>query len=233
MRCILEPGNGRPFSDHTEKEPETTGRQRCVSCGAGSTRRCRKRPRQAPPCICTGPTGSTGPTGAPGPTGPTGSTGPTGAPGPTGPTGSTGPAGTAPAAEYLSAYSVPASPGSSGTPLVFDLNGESAGTAVSHAERSGSFLLNEPGVYAVSFHGTISPASGDTLPLNLQFTLEQDGNPVSGAAAQEVLQTQNQYSSLSFSTVVSVTNPPSTLTVSGQGGNFFYSDVGMNVYKIG
>ena len=118
-------------------------------------------------------------------------------------------------------------------PLVFDLNGESAGTAVSHAERSGSFLLNEPGVYAVSFHGTISPASGDTLPLNLMFTLEQDGNPVSGAAAQEVLQTQNQYSSLSFSTVVSVTNPPSTLTVSGQGGNFFYSDVGMNVYKIG
>ena len=128
---------------------------------------------------------------------------------------------------------MPASPGSSGTPLVFDLNGESAGTAVSHAERSGSFLLNEPGVYAVSFHGTISPASGDTLPLNLQFTLEQDGNPVSGAAAQEVLQTQNQYSSLSFSTVVSVTDPPSTLTVSGQGGNFFYSDVGMNVYKIG
>ena len=204
----MEPGNGRPFSEHTEKEPETTGRQRCVPCGAGSTRRCRKRPRQAPPCICTGPTGpagSTGPTGAPGPTGPTGSTGPTGAPGPTGPTGSTGPAGTAPAAEYLSAYSVPASPGSSGMPLVFDLNGESAGTAVSHAERSGSFLLNEPGVYAVSFHGTISPASGDTLPLNLQFTLEQDGNPVSGAAAQEVLQTQNQYSSLSFSTVVSVT----------------------------
>lgn len=217
----MEPGNGRPFSEHTEKEPETTGRQRCVPCGAGSTRRCRKRPRQAPPCICTGPTG------------PAGSTGPTGAPGPTGPTGSTGPAGTAPAAEYLSAYSVPASPGSSGTPLVFDLNGESAGTAVSHAERSGSFLLNEPGVYAVSFHGTISPASGDTLPLNLQFTLEQDGNPVSGAAAQEVLQTQNQYSSLSFSTVVSVTDPPSTLTVSGQGGNFFYSDVGMNVYKIG
>ena len=232
----MEPGNGRPFSEHTEKEPETTGRQRCVPCGAGSTRRCRKRPRQAPPCICTGPTGpagSTGPTGAPGPTGPTGSTGATGAPGPTGPTGSTGPAGTAPTAEYLSAYSVPASPGSSGTPLVFDLNGESAGTAVSHAERSGSFLLNEPGVYAVSFHGTFSPASGDTLPLNLQFTLEQDGNPVSGAAAQEVLQTQNQYSSLSFSTVVSVTNPPSTLTVSGQGGNFFYSDVGMNVYKIG
>ena len=229
----MEPGNGRPFSEHTEKEPETTGRQRCVPCGAGSTRRCRKRPRQAPPCICTGPTGpagSTGPTGAPGPTG---STGATGAPGPTGPTGSTGPAGTAPAAEYLSAYSVPASPGSSGTPLVFDLNGESAGTAVSHAERSGSFLLNEPGVYAVSFHGTISPASGDTLPLNLQFTLEQDGNPVSGAAAQEVLQTQNQYSSLSFSTVVSVTNPPSTLTVSGQGGNFLYSDVGVNVYKIG
>ena len=79
----------------------------------------------------TGATGPAGPTGATGATGVTGATGPTGAAGPTGATGATGPAGTLPQ-EMFSAYSTPAQAGTDGQPLIFDRNGVTAGTAISH-----------------------------------------------------------------------------------------------------
>ena len=130
-------------------------------------------------------------------------------------------------------FSVPAAPGTSGTALVFDLNGQAQGTAITHAERSADFVLNEPGFYTAAFHGTVAPASGVTFPLNILFTLEQDGTPVSGAATQHTFHTSAENANIAFGTIVEVTDAPSTLTVTGQGGSFLYSDVGMSVYKLG
>ncbi len=135
--------------------------------------------------------------------------------------------------EFLNAFSVPAAPGTSGTELVFDLNGQSKGTAIAHAERSAEFVLNEPGFYAAVFHSTIAPASGVTFPLNIQFTMEQDGTPVPGAATQHTFHTSAENANIAFDTILAVTDAPSILTVTGLGGNFLYSDVGMSIYQIG
>ena len=128
---------------------------------------------------------------------------------------------------------MPASPGTSGAALIFDLNGQSQGTAVAHAERDSGFTLNEPGFYAADFHGTVAPVSGANFPLNLLFSIDQDGTPVPGAAAQHTFHTSGENANIAFGTTISVTKAPSTLTVIGQGGTFLYSDVGMNIYKIG
>ena len=78
----------------------------------------------------------------------------------------------------------------------------------------------------------MAPASGVTFPLNILFTLEQDGTPVSGAATQHTFHTSAENANIAFSTILEVTDTPSTLTVTGQGGSFLYSDVGMSVYKL-
>ena len=45
--------------------------------------------------------------------------------------------------------------------------------------------------------------------------------------------TSGQNTNIAFDTILSVTDAPSILTVTGLGGNFLYSDVGMSVYQIG
>ena len=187
------------------------------------------------PAGATGPTGPAGPTGASGatgPTGPAGATGATGATGPTGPTGATGAAGTAGISDFASASSTPSAPGTAGAPLTFDVNGASAGTAIAHTAGSGDFTVSEPGTYLVSFHGNVSPASGDTLPLNILLELEQDGAVVSGAVAQQTFQNATDSATMSFAFPVTVTNTPSTFSVVGEGGNFLYSAASMSVYRL-
>lgn len=180
----------------------------------------------------TGPAGATGATGTAGPAGPTGATGPTGPAGETGATGPTGAAGTAGISDFASAYSTPSAPGTAGAPLTFDVNGASAGTAIAHTAGSGDFTVSEPGTYLVSFHGNVSPASGDTLPLNILLELEQDGAVVSGAVAQQTFQNATDSATMSFAFPVTVTNTPSTFSVVGEGGNFLYSAASMSVYRL-
>ena len=191
----------------------------------------------------TGPTGATGPTGVTGPTGPTGptgatgtgatgATGPTGVTGPIGPTGPTGPTGETPDTQFLSAYSTPPSPGTAGDALLFDVNGQSSGAAVTHTAGSGTYTLTEPGTYAVVFHGNIAPASGVNFPLNVMLQLQQDGTVIPSAVVQHTFHTSPDTATVAFSTPIQVTSTPSQLQVVGTGGNYLYSDVTMTVYKL-
>lgn len=183
----------------------------------------------------TGPTGATGATGlsgATGATGVTGPTGPTGATGATGPTGPTGPTGETPDTQFLSAYYTPSSPGTAGDALLFDVNGQSSGAAVTHTAGSGTYTLTEPGTYAVVFHGNIAPASGVNFPLNVMLQLQQDGTVIPSAVVQHMFHTSPDIATVAFSTPIQVTSTPSQLQVVGTGGNYLYSDVTMTVYKL-
>ena len=180
----------------------------------------------------TGATGVTGATGATGATGVTGVTGPTGATGPTGPTGPTGATGTAGTAELLSAYSVPAAPGTAGNPLLFDQNGASSGTGITHTPGNSDFSVLDPGIYTVAFHGNLAPASGVNFPLNVILQLQQNGAVVPGAVVQHTFHTSPDTATVSLSMPVEVTDTPATFRIVGEGGNFIYSAVTMSVYKV-
>ena len=93
-------------------------------------------------------------------------------------------------------------------------------------------MVSKLSLIHISFHSTIAPASGVTFPLNIQFTMEQDGTPVPGAATQHTFHTSAENANIAFDTILAVTDAPSILTVTGLGGNFLYSDVGMSIYQI-
>ena len=187
----------------------------------------------------TGPTGAigvTGPTGPTGAIGPTGTTGPTGATGPTGttgPTGATGPAGTAATSQLFSAYSTPAAPGSSGTPLDFDQNAAVVGTGITHTAGDSQFSITEPGLYSVSFHGNVTPASGESYPLSISLSLEENGNAVPGALTQHTFNSAADSANMSFTFPLQIASVPAALQVMAQGGNFLYSAVALTLTKIG
>ena len=205
----------------------------------------------------TGPTGPTGPTGATGPTGPSGEDGQaatvrvgtvtTGDPGTeaavtnsgtaqdavfdfTIPQGSSG-SGASP--ELLSAYSTPSQPGSSGSPLLFDRNGTSYGTAISHTAGSGSFTVNKPGVYAVAFHGRFTPVTGSSFPLTNSVYLSQNGSSVPGAVSNYIFQTSNGMANQTFSIPIAVQTAPTTLQVISQGATILYDGVTLSIYRLG
>ena len=135
--------------------------------------------------------------------------------------------------EVLSAYSTPSQPGTNGAALIFDRNYLENGAAISHSANSAEFTIQEPGFYHVSFHGTLSPASGVNFPLPLSVYLQQQGTAVPGASAFHTFQTTSDTSNVAFTQIIEVTSTPTTLDIIGEGGNFIYSNVSMVIYKLG
>ena len=144
-----------------------------------------------------------------------------------------GDTGSAPPLSLLSSYSTPPQPGTSGTALLFDQNGTSYGSDISHTAGSAAFTINTPGVYAVSFHGAMSPASGVTFPLNVTLTLQQNGAAVPGGTALHNFHTSSDTANLALSVPVTVSSAPSTLQIMPSGGSFLYSSIGMTVCRLG
>ena len=147
------------------------------------------------------------------------------------PKGQTGESGTPVA--LLSAYSTPPQNGTNGTALIFDRNGLSYGAAVSHAAGSGSFTLNQPGVYSVAFQGNFSPGSGTNFPSSVNVLLEQGGSAVAGAAAQHTFHTSSDSANLAFSAPVAVSTAPATLQVVGNGSTYLYGIIGITISRLG
>ncbi len=144
-----------------------------------------------------------------------------------------GSAGAAQPISLLSAYSSPAQSGASGSPLLFDQNGPAYGADLSHTAGSGTFTVNTPGVYAVSFHAALAPTAGAAYPLPIVTTLEQDGSTVPGGTALHTFQSDSDTANVSFSVPVTVATAPSTLQVVGSGGTYLYSAAGMTISRLG
>ena len=201
-----------------------------------------------PPCPSqgiTGPTGPQGPQGATGPqgprgpqgiTGPQGPQGPQGITGPQGPRGATGPMGPAGtgglSAEVMDAYSTPPQPGSSGTPLIFDRNAVTYGTAITHTPGSATFTIQGAGLYYAAFHGAAAPASGSVFPLSVLFYLQMQGSETPCASTRHTFHTSTDTASVSFSQVIEVSAIPATLEIMAVGENFLYSDISLTIFRI-
>ena len=133
----------------------------------------------------------------------------------------------------LSAYSTPVQNGTSGTALIFDRNGLSYGSAISHASNSAAFTINTPGVYMTSFQGVINPASGVNFPLSITLTLQQGGSGVPGGGVLHTFHTSADAAVLPIAVPVAVTSAPSTLQLVGTGGGFQYSGITMTITRLG
>lgn len=135
--------------------------------------------------------------------------------------------------DYLSAYSTAQQAGTNGAALKFDRNYVSNGTAISHTENTTQFVINTPGVYHVSFHGTISPAQGVNFPLAISLYLRKQGTLVPGTSVYHTFQTTSDTSNVAFSQIIEVSTVPTTLDMVGSGGNFIYADISMVIHRLG
>lgn len=133
----------------------------------------------------------------------------------------------------LSTYSGPSQPGSSGTPLIFDVNTLVYGGAITHTERTSDFTINVPGVYTVAFFGGVSPAAGVTFPLAITLSLQLNGSDVAGGAALHVFHTSTENAPLSLSLPIEVSATPATLRMVATGGNMLYNGITLTIYRIG
>ena len=144
-----------------------------------------------------------------------------------------GETGSTPDPEFLTAYSTPAQSGTSGSSLLFDRNAATNGTSITHAQNSADVVIQQPGYYSVSFHGTVSPGANATFPLSILLYLTQNGSTVSGTGARYNFQSATEAANLAFTQIIEADTAPTTLNVVGSGGDFLYSDSTITVNKLG
>lgn len=208
----------------------------------------------------TGPAGATGPTGSTGPTGPSGDNGEDGAAatlrvgtvttGDAGTDASVTNSGTTRDAvfdfviprgdtgkcckpKFLNAFSTPAQPGSEGSALLFDRNGASQGSAISHTAGAAEFTVQAPGNYVVSFHATLAPFGCAVFPLSILIYLDNQGIQVPGTGVRHTFHTTAEAANVAFAQVVQVPSAPATLKFIASGGNFLYSDTAASIWYLG
>ncbi len=82
--------------------------------------------------------------------------------------------------------------------LIFDRNTVDYGAAITHANNSSDFVIQEPGVYLVLFNGTIAPVSNASFPVSTLLYLTQDGTPVVGSGVHYTFQNAEEVANQSF-----------------------------------
>ncbi len=137
-----------------------------------------------------------------------------------------------PKLDLLFSYSTPPKPVTDGGSLVFDINSIVYGTAISHTPNSADFVIDEPGVYYVSFKGSFASLIGSCYPQTLLLYLAQNGNIVVGSELNHTFARSNELISLAFTIPVVVSEVPSSLSIVVNGGSFAYSNIALSIHRI-
>ena len=115
---------------------------------------------------------------------------------------------------------------------MLDRNAFVTGSAITHNNNSADIIIQEKGVYYVSYSVSVFPADKMRLPVANLLTLTLNGNPLSGGTAQDVFYSDCAAASQASSRVVEVTDVPAVLRLVNSGGTFGYSNVTVNVFKL-
>lgn len=165
-----------------------------------------------------------------GPAGPQGPTGPQGPVGPTGPQGPAGPTATMPAAGFVNAVNLGPTLGTVGTALPFTGTPVNIGTAVTANPTAGTFTLNEPGTYEISYNANVTN-TGAAGAQGLQ--LYSNGAPLAGTLTNTQIAAANNPGQLSATTLVSVSQSnPQTISLQPTAANGTYSNVSLTIRRV-
>ncbi|MCI6640240.1 MAG: hypothetical protein MSH10_05580 [Pygmaiobacter massiliensis] len=132
----------------------------------------------------------------------------------------------------LVAYSVPPQPATQGQALVFDRNASQSGDSISHTNNSSSIQIKRPGYYSISFHAVVSVAGGAALPMSVLLYFSKNGTAVTAAGARHLFLSAQEVVTLSFSQIISVSEP-AVFQMVCDGGTILYADTVLTVYRIG
>lgn len=127
----------------------------------------------------------------------------------------------------------PAQPIRTGEALSFFTNPLSLGDSVTHDPPSSNIVIQKPGVYLVSFHGTVGISQDSPVPADCLIFLTQDGKNVEGASVETSLNQGGSYTSVAFSIPIQINSVPSVLQVVSQQGNLVFSNISFSVVQLG
>lgn len=120
--------------------------------------------------------------------------------------------------------------------ILFNSNRILTGCTITHSEGTGSFVLNKPGYYYVSFSGN-GYTSGTTAG-NISVTLFNNGSEVLGANASSYSTGEDIFRNLNFSTIIKVlpsccyVDNTATLTFQNSGVEAIFENVNVNITKL-
>lgn len=127
----------------------------------------------------------------------------------------------------------PAQPINSGEALTFFNNPLSLGDSVTHTPASSDVVIEKPGIYLVSFHGTVGLPSTSSGPVPSLIYLTQDGKNVDGASVQTSLNQGGSYTAVAFTIPIEVTSVPSVLRIVSEQGGLLFSNISFSVVQLG
>ena len=135
--------------------------------------------------------------------------------------------------QSVNAYSIPAAPVTSGSPIIFDVNGTQNGSAISHTANTSEFTVTQTGVYFVIYSGTAAPGTGTDLPAANLLSIQLDGTDVQGGQLQNLFTTASEDVPQTVSAIVNVPSAPATIKIVSSGGTFNYSSTSFHIFRIG
>lgn len=146
--------------------------------------------------------------------------------------GPTRPTGTSAVTSALSAYTATTATVDAGdTPVTFATNGDVIGSDITHTAGSSDFTINTDGTYLVTFSASGTPTA-DTAFETVSVGLVVNGTAVAGASSSNAFLTLTDQKNFSFSSIISVTGAPTTLSVVISNADVALSDQSITITKL-
>lgn len=120
-----------------------------------------------------------------------------------------------------------------GGTLPFAFNTVAVGSDITHAAGATVVSINTPGVYLVHFNATAAASTTGTEASTVRAELHLNGAAVPGAASSHTFEATAQLGTLAFTTALTVTTVPASLTVVLPEDGAIISDSAITVQRLG
>ena len=137
------------------------------------------------------------------------------------------------APEVLATVDTSSQPSAAGQALIFNDTPLVSGSAITHQPGSPNVVINQPGIYQATFHGTVAVNTGTTIPSSIDIQLLQNGAAVPGAVASHSFASTNEVATMSFSVPFRVDAVPADITVTANQDGFQFNEVTLTIIRLG
>ncbi|MBQ8599449.1 MAG: hypothetical protein IJ411_04970 [Oscillospiraceae bacterium] len=120
-----------------------------------------------------------------------------------------------------------------GGTLPFAFNTVAVGSDITHAAGATVVSINTPGVYLVHFNAIAAASETGTEESLVRVELHLNGAAVPGAAASYTFDSSEELASLAFTTALTVTTVPASLTIVLPEDGAIISDSAITVQRLG
>ncbi|HIZ56711.1 MAG TPA: hypothetical protein H9671_11065 [Firmicutes bacterium] len=117
--------------------------------------------------------------------------------------------------------------------ITFAENTILTGTFVCHKPGSPDIVIYEPGIYLISFNGTLALGPGTNSPGTILISLRQNGVAKTGGQITDTLTLTRTPTTGSFTLPIQVSATPTTLQMVASAEGFLISNASLSVLKIG